>query len=278
MLRLRPCAGSHNSRWLTAAPTCDALRLRSPVVQLLLRRRVGLQVLPCQELCEASGCKAALDPYGFHRSACTRTGRIHGRHAASVAALSQVLTEAGYRVRTERLLRDTNVAVAQHDMRRMDLVAAPGHRGPGARRGLALFCDVTVVSPHSKRGAPRCGSARTNGATLRSAISKKHSKYSDISRSGVAAFVVLGCEVYGRWCDEAVSLFKELAAAKAREASPVLRAAAKAAWLNRWWAMASIGVQRAVAEAQLCEGGADLPPTPSISSGPTLTDVVSDHA
>ena len=160
----------------------------------------------------------------------------------------------------------------------MDLVAAPGNRGSGARRGLALFCDVTVVSPHTKHGAPRCGSGRTAGATLRTAISKKHSKYSDISRSGAAAFVVLGCEEYGRWCDEAVSLFKELAAAKAREAPPVLRAAAKAAWLNRWWAMASVGVQRAVAEAQLCEGGADLLPAPSALSGPTLTDLVSDHA
>ena len=276
--RLRSSAGSHNARWLTAAPTCEALRLRGPVVQFLFRRRLGLQVIPMREQCEASGCNAALDPYGFHRSACTRTGRIHGRHAACVAALGQVLSEAGYRVRTERLIRDTNVAVDQHDRRRMDLVASPGHRGPGVRRGLALFCDVTIVSPHSKTGIPRCGSARANGATLRSAISKKHRRYSDVSCSGVAAFVVLGCEVYGRWCDDAVSLLKQLAAAKAREAPPVLRAAAKAAWLNRWWAMASIGVQRAVGEAQLCEGGADLLPCPSELVGPTLTDVVGDHA
>ena len=96
--------------------------------------------------------------------------------------------------------------------------------------------------------------------------------------SEVAALVVLGCEVYGKRCDDAVTVLKQMAAAKTREALPVLRAAAKAGWLNRWWAMASIGVQRAVAEAQVCEGGVDLLPCPAVLSGPTLIDMVSDHA
>ena len=274
--RLRSCAGQHNARWLVAAPTCEGLRLRNPILRVLLLRRLGLPVEPLSEECEARGCRAALDSYGYHRSACNRTGRIHGRHAAALGPWRQVLTEAGYRVRTERLLRDTHLTVEQGDNRRMDLVAAPGAQAPGAFHGLPLFCDVSVVSPHSQAGLARGGSATTDGATLRTVVNRKRRTYSEIPDSGVARLVVLGCEVYGRWCDDAIELVRQLAAAKAREAPPALRAAARQAWSCRWWGLVGVGVQRAIAEALLREGGADLLPSSSPAAAPPLIEVVGD--
>ena len=44
-----------------------------------------------------------------------------------------------------------------------------------------------------------------------------------------AAFLVLGCEVYGRWCPDALSLVKELAYLKARSSPAYLRASVRAA-------------------------------------------------
>ena len=69
-------------------------------------------------------------------------------------------------MRSERLLRDTHLQTDTRDQRRMDLVAAPGSRGLGARRGVALFADVTIVGVHTKRGEARTLAATTDGGVL----------------------------------------------------------------------------------------------------------------
>ena len=133
-----------------------------------------------------------------------------------------MFTEAGYRVRAERLLRDTHVPTDPRDQRRMDLVAAPGARAVGARRGVALFGDVTVVGVHTQAGEARPAASSTEGAVLGQAAARKRVKYADVTASSQAALLVLGCEVYGRWCDDAVRIIRELAALKACQAPPLL--------------------------------------------------------
>jgi len=275
--RYRSCKGRNNSRWLTAVPYNEALTLSNPVLQCLLRRRLGLPIMAENERCEGQTCQALLDAFGHHRSACTRTGRIHGRHAASLQPWRQVLAEAGYRVRSERLLRDTHIPTAPHDLRRMDLVAAPGSRGLGARRGVALFADVTVVGVHTRGGEARTSAATTDGGVLGQAVAAKRLKYADVVASREASLLVLGCETYGRWCDDATSLIKELVALKAREAPPSLRGCARYAWSQRWWALVSVGVQRAVAEALLRHSGPDLQPNPPEEPPPPLADVLTQQ-
>ena len=174
-------------------------------------------------------------------------------------------------------MRDTNIPVRPDDNRRMDIVAAPGARGPGAHNGRSLFCDVTIASPLTRTGAARSGCASSNGRALRAAILKKHRTYSDVSSSGVACLLVLGCEVYGRWSEDAIDLVRQIARSKAREAPPALRKAASLAWTKRWWGIIGVGVQRAIGEALLLEAGADLIPSSSLSEEPTLTDLVNDH-
>ena len=184
---------------------------------------------PDDHECGAATCRQRLDAYGDHRSSCMRTGRVHGRHAAACTPWKQVFSESGYRVSTGRLLHNTNLAVADGDQRRMDLIAAPGSRSCGAYRGLPLFCDVTVVSPLTAQGAPRPGAANHDGKCLEAAMTKKRNTYRDVVRSESAHFIVLGSEVFGRWCPEAAALVRDLANLKAREAPPALRGAARLA-------------------------------------------------
>ena len=159
----------------------------------------------------------------------------------------------------------------------MDLVAAPGSRGLGARRGLALFADVTIVGVHTRSGEARTSAATTDGGVLGQAVTAKRRKYADVVASREASLLVLGCETYGRWCDDATSLIKELVALKAREAPPSLRGCAKHAWSQRWWALVSVGVQRAVAEALLRHNGPDLQPNPPEEPTPPLADVLTQQ-
>ena len=108
----------------------------------------------------------------------------------------QVLNEAGYRTHVKRLISNTHLATRANDQRRMDSVAAPGSRGAGARRRVALFCDVTVVCPVSGLGQVRPGTTRQAGHVLVKTVAKKHRRYADVAALG--GLVVLGCEVYGR--------------------------------------------------------------------------------
>ena len=227
-----------------------------------------------QERCEARTCQAALDAYGYHRSACTRTGRIHARHTAAILPWRQIFIEAGYRIRAERLIRDTHIPTHPRDQRRMDLVAAPGSRAVGARRGVALFADITVVGVHTKRGEARPSAATTDGGVLAQAIATKRLKYADVVASREAALLVLGCETYGRWSEDATRIMRELVALKAGQAPPSLRGCARHAWAQRWWALASVGVQRAVGEALLRHSGPDLLPSPPTEPTPPLADVL----
>ena len=154
----------------------------------------------------------------------------------------------------------------------MDLVAAPGARAAGARRGVPLFGDVTVVSVHTQAGEARPGAANNDGAVLAQAVARKRQKYRDVTASSQAALVVLGCEVYGRWCDDAIRLVREMAALKARQAPPMLRGCAQYAWSNRWWSLVGVGVQKAIAESLLRHGGSDLLPQAPVA--PPLADML----
>ena len=146
-VRLRSCQGRNNSRWLSTVPTTEALKLSNTIHQCLLRRRLGLPILDLcftndQHRCEGRTCRHTLDEFGHHASACCRTGRIHGRHAASTRPWIAVFKEAGYAVTTERMLQDTRLRVDPSDRRRMDI--HPPSRRPG---GPPLILAGSTVEP-----------------------------------------------------------------------------------------------------------------------------------
>ena len=127
---------------------------------------------------------------------------------------------------------------------------------------------------YSSPAAIRPTAATTDGGVLARPVATKQRKYADVHASREAALVVLGCETYGRWCADALKLMRELAALKAQEAPPLMRACARHAWSTRWWALVSVGVQRAIAEALLRHAGPDLQPSPPAGLAPPLADVL----
>ena len=58
----------------------------------------------------------------------------------------------------------------------MDLVAAPGSGAVGARRGMPLFADVTVVSVHTRNGEARPTAATLDGGVMQQAVATKRRK------------------------------------------------------------------------------------------------------
>ena len=156
----------------------------------------------------------------------------------------------------------------------MDIVAAPGALAVGARRGVPLFGDVTVVSVHTRAGNPRATAAAHDGAALQHAVATKRRRYADVHASPQACLLVLGCEVYGRWSDDAVKVVREMAALKAQQAPHRLRHCARHAWSNRWWALVGVGVHRAIAEALLRHAGFDLQDNAPLQPPPALADLL----
>ena len=55
---------------------------------------------------------------------------------------------------------------------------------------------------------------------MQQAVATKRRKYADVASSSQACLLVLGCETYGRWCAAAISIVRELATLKARQALP----------------------------------------------------------
>ena len=107
---------------------------------------------------------------------------------------------------------------------------------------------------------------------------RKHRTYHDVLHSDVAALLVLGAEVYGRWSNDALQLVRELVTLKAAQAQPLLRGAAAAAWSTRWWNVLSVGLQRATSKALLCCSSADLLPRTPCGDEPWLGDVLDASA
>ena len=130
------------------------------------------------------------------------------------------------------------------------------------------------MSVHTRGGEARPGTATRDAGTIDAAVARKRRKYADVHTSAQACLLVLGCEVYGRWCEDAVRIVREMAALKAREAPPLLRGCAKHAWSNRWWSIVGVGVQRAIAESLLRHGGVDLQDQAPTAVEPPLTEVL----
>ena len=89
------------------------------------------------------------------------------------------------------MLVDTNVPIPEDDTRRLDLVVP----GLNVARGLPLFCDVTVLSPLSRTGAPRGGTSNQGGRLLVDATQHNNVTYHEVLDTGLAALYALGCEV-----------------------------------------------------------------------------------
>ena len=127
------------------------------------------------------------------------------------------------------------------------------------RRGVATFGQ--------KLGTPKGVAKR---ATFTAAVREKLTKYADVEASPLAELLVLVGVV-----ETAGDFVRQLAAHKALEADPLLRAQTLRAWEVRWWAMLGMAAQGALAASLLAPGGRqlvlDVPAAP-VPEADTLLD------
>lgn len=214
--------------------------MRPELFQVALRRRLQIQLCLGMSRCPARHCGRRLDRAGHHLAACPCTGLLQ-RCAKPLEWSWQVVLRA--RVVPQQLMRNMDVAVRATGGRQLDVVAY----GLPVHGGLPLCGDATLVSPLDCTGWPKYGADRDDGAALAAARRRKCHRYPELANSERGVLVVLGCEVGGRWADEAWSLLQQLAFSKCHSAPALLRRSARLAWLRRWSCMVAVAAQSAFA-------------------------------
>ena len=150
----------------------------------------------------------------------------------------------------KQMLRDTNIPIVQPgDQRQLDMVVYGV-----TPNGEALCCDATMVSPLTRDGRPIARAASHDGVALERAQLRKRRTYHELDGSPYGRLVVLGCEVGGRWNEDALHFVSQLASHKARSAPRMLQATARAGWSCRWWNLLSVAAQSALAATLIGEG------------------------
>ena len=115
--------------------------------------------------------------------------------------------------------------------------------------GAQLAVDATLVSLVRGDGSARRQCADHDGAALQQARRQKENTYPELARprGGRARLVVLGCEIGGRWSDEARDFVSQLAKAKSRREPPQLRLSVRHAWFRRWSTLLACSTARSFA-------------------------------
>ena len=137
------------------------------------------------------------------------------------------------------------------------------------RQGKQLAIDVTLRSPVTVQGEPRARAAAEDGAAAFDARADKEAKYAELVRARRCELVVVALETGGRWSEEAADFVRELAFAKARAVSRLLRFSTACAWERRWVRMlstaAAVAFARSLTAPKGAIGGAAFSATPALS-------------
>ena len=250
---IRSQSGYAAGKWLTTTPKNPQTTLSPLRMQVALRFRLHFSLPLGPQRCNGRSCRALLDPYGYHWASCNRSGRLKLRSKPLERTWATVFREAGARVQTDVLLRNTNLEqIAANDGRQLEVVAT----GLPLWRGVPLGVDATMVSPLHADGTPWAGEGRgdnrTNAAThdgvaIVRGEREKIRKYPELVNNARLRLTTLANETGGRWSTTCTKVIRLLAKAKARNAPEDRRGLVAAAWASRWWGMLSIAGRNALA-------------------------------
>ena len=232
----------------------------------MLCRRLRLPLLMARKRCEGCGC--VLDAYGDHLTACMKTGRVQARAKPVERVWARVFREGGGTTHEQHLLRNTTLPIDPADNRRIDVMVT----GSFLRR--PLLCDATLRSPPKGNGEAHPRAAGEDGAVLERATRDKETKYADVHDSSLAELVVLGCEVGGRYNEQAANWVRCLAKQKAAKQHPLLKRSVELAWSDRWWALLGVAAQDALAASLLAPYGKRLVLDDRSAPEPELADLL----
>ena len=137
------------------------------------------------------------------------------------------------------VMRDMNVTVPATDEREVEVVAS----GLPLQHGAQLAIDVTLRSALTSHGTA-C-TACTNAAGANGAVREKEAKYAELVNGARCHLAVMAIETGGRWSNEALDFVADMAAARSREAQPVVQRSTFLAWRRRWTRMLAVSCSRA---------------------------------
>ena len=165
------------------------------------------------------------------------------------SVVARICREGGGRVRTNIMLRDLDMELPHAgDARRLEVVVD----GLPLYGGRQLAVDTTLVGVLHANGQPMRRTPDEDAVRLVAARRRKERTYPElVGRRGRATLVVLAGEVGGRWSGETISFLNQLADARARSESILMRKRVEQAWLLRWASMLSCVAARAVASSLL---------------------------
>ena len=125
---------------LSVAPTSRETTLSPHLFRVILLRRLR-QALPlCARWCR---CGRLLDSHGHHRAACAHAGMLSRRGYALESVLARICREARGRVRTNLMVRDTDVP-------------APTMMEEGWRSWTGCPCEEGPNWPSTRRWCVHC--------------------------------------------------------------------------------------------------------------------------
>ena len=240
-------SGPKAGRAFTALPTGAETTIRPLRMNVLARRRLRLPLPLAPRRCNGPSCRTPLDAYGDHWAACSVSGRLVRRARPMERAWGRVLEEAGARVQRNQRLADMDIpGISASDGRIIELVAndLPSSANP---HGLPLVCDVTMGSPLRANGTARPRAHAEPGVAIANAEQNKVRRYPELVDSTRCKFVVLACEVGGRWSATCCQFVRDLAEAKSRAAPRRLQRSTARAWEDRWSGMLAVAAQDALA-------------------------------
>ena len=157
----------------------------------------------------------------------------------------QIASEAKATVKHRPKLNTLGVRnVLPSDQRELDLVVS---RLP-IYGGKTVLGDATLRSPLTGSGDARPHASSESGATFHGARVDKASAHPELHVPQCRfAFLVLASEIGGHCSSECHALIKQLANARANLHQESTRTTAKAMYTRRWYAILSVGIQKAVA-------------------------------
>ena len=145
------------------------------------------------------------------------------------------------------MVRDLDLALPHVvDGRRLEVVVD----GLPLHGGAQLAVDTTLACALHRDGRPRRRAAVEDGVALTAARRRKEAMYPELV-GRLVHVVVIGVEVGGRWAPETRHFLTQLARAKVRDETPLMRRRVEQARRLRWGSLLSCVAARAVAMSLL---------------------------
>uniref|UniRef100_A0A0G4G214 Uncharacterized protein n=1 Tax=Chromera velia CCMP2878 TaxID=1169474 RepID=A0A0G4G214_9ALVE len=205
--RLRSCAGTGTSAWLTAIPSSGWTRISLTLFTTAIRLRLGLSIPEIRRnpICVYG---TPLDVEGQHAQTCGTGGGVwwwHEQMKDAFYSLLQGLRHC-YVIREPtfgQLGLSTATRLVEERQKRPDFLA-------GLPSGDTVLADVAVTHPFSIDANRLCRFAKTAGSAARGMEKVKNDRYGEICHEIGFRFVPLVFETYGRPGEGVLRFLKEV--------------------------------------------------------------------